>query len=87
MSKAKAMPKVTRLDSPSERPDEPITEGNSMGPGRGPEAYGMSRNMRDKAKNEIQNVAAALPMLEQAANGPNMPPSFIRFVRYLRDNA
>jgi len=58
-----------------------------MGPGRGPEAYGIRRTMRDKSKAEISTVAGALPLLEQAANGPNMPPSFIRFVRYLRDNA
>lgn len=87
MSKAQSAPPITRLDAPSERPDEPITEGNPMGPGRGPEAYGIRRTMRDKSKAEISTVAGALPLLEQAANGPNMPPSFIRFVRYLRDNA
>jgi hypothetical protein len=87
MSQASSMPRVTRLDAPSERPDEPITEGNSMGPGRGPEAYGIQNTMRDKSRQEISSVASALPLLEQAANGPNMPPSFVRFVRYLRDNA
>lgn len=87
MSKAKSAPSVTRLDAETERPDEPITEGNPFGPGRGPEAYGITRNMRDKSKEEIPTVAGALPLLEKAANGPNMPPSFIRFVRYLRDNA
>lgn len=84
---SKQMPAITRLDAPTERPAEPLTEGSPMGPGRGPDAYGITNTMRDKSKQEIQTIASALPLLEQAANGPNMPPSFVRFVRYLRDNA
>jgi len=87
MAKAASMPKVTPLDAPTERPDEPITEGNSLGPGRGPESYGISRNVSELSQMEISDIAQSLPLLEGAANDPNAPRSFVRFVRYLRDNA
>ena len=86
MAKA-PMPKITPLDAPTERPGEPITEGNPMGPGRGPEAYGLTNSIKELSKREIGDIANALPLLEGAANDPNAPRSFVRFVGYLRDNA
>lgn len=38
MAQAPALPTVTPLDAPSERPGEPVTAGAPLGPGAGPEA-------------------------------------------------
>ena len=86
MAEGRPMPKITPLNAPSERPDEPITEGNTMGPGGGPEQYGI-RTLQQQSKEDQQSMSVYLPYLEDAANQPGVPPSFVRFVRQLRDNA
>lgn len=35
------LPPITRLDAPTQRPNEPLTHGLPTGPGAGPEALGM----------------------------------------------
>lgn len=37
------MPPITRLDAPTERPNEPMTNGMPFGPGAGPEALAVQR--------------------------------------------
>ena len=79
-----SMPQVTPLGAPTERPEEPVTAGSPTGPGPGPEAMGMSMGMKGQSSIDAQSLGAYLPSLERTASMPGTPPSFIRFVRYLR---
>lgn len=77
---------LTPLDAPTDRPDEPVTEGNPMGAGAGPGALSNGvGSMRDASAHDAMQLKAYLPALIQAANMPNTPTSFVRFVHYLRN--
>ena len=52
-------PAITSLNAPTERPDEPITQGNPMGPGAGPEILNLPTAMPD----ELDDAVAALQTL------------------------
>lgn len=78
------MPPITGLGAPTERPDEPVTAGSPSGPGPGPESIGMSTTTKGQSKLDAQALASYLPALEAAANRPGVPPSFVKFVRYVR---
>jgi hypothetical protein len=73
---------ITPLYAETQRPDEPITAGISMGDGPGPEALGMN-NIRNR-DNDI--VAKYLPALDAMAADPEAPESFRIFVRYIQGN-
>lgn len=47
------MERVTPLYAPSQRPDEPITAGSTLGPGPGPEALGMNAAMPREKLSDI----------------------------------
>ena len=81
---AASMPKITPLDAPTERPGEPVTAGMDRGPGPGRASIGMSRSAMEQSAIDATQIAAYLPALEQAANRPGVPASFVRFVRHLR---
>lgn len=49
------------FDRPSERPDEPLTEGLAIGPGRGPEALGP---MTSTASQELRALFLRYPLPE-----------------------
>jgi hypothetical protein len=68
----------------NERPDEPVTAGAPMGPGPGMEALGMSEDIKQQSGMDAMQLATYLPALEETARIPGTPPSFVRFVRYLR---
>lgn len=80
------LPQVTRLDAPTQRPDEPVTAGMPSGPGLGPESIGMGMNMKDQTTQDVSKIAEYLPSLTRMANSPGVPTSFVRFVKYIRDN-
>jgi hypothetical protein len=80
------MPQVTPLSAPTSRPEEPVTAGAPMGPGPGPEAIGVAKSMRDQSRMDTRQIAQYLPSLEQMANQPGVPTSFVRFVKYVREN-
>lgn len=71
---------VTPLFAPSERPQEPITNGIDMGPGAGSEALMM--NQIQQSDSDI--VAQYLPSLTALAAQPDSPDTFRSFVRYLQ---
>lgn len=74
------------FSAPTQRPDEPLTEGNPLGPGAGPGALsGGLGTARDASNQDAQRLKAYLPTLEATANQPNVPTSFVRFVHYLRN--
>lgn len=78
------MPKITGLSAPTQRPEEPVTAGAPVGPGPGPEAIGIGMGSQSQSSIDAQALAQYLPSLERAASNPGTPPSFVRFVRYLR---
>lgn len=56
---------VPKLDDPSSRPTEPITEGLSTGPGRGPEAIGAVPPNPMAASVEAAYLANPTPQLRR----------------------
>jgi hypothetical protein len=78
---AKAMPNITRLDAPTERPDEPVTAGAPSGPGPGPEQLGMSpKSMLD----DYKALRAYLPLMQMYADSEASSGTMRAFVRYLK---
>ena len=80
-----AMPKVTGLSEPTQRPDEPVTAGAPSGPGGGLESIGYGDTPQKQNTMDAKAVARYMPSLTRAANTPGVPPSFVRFVKYVRD--
>lgn len=66
---------VTNLFAPTERPEEPITAGAPVGPGRTPTPEVNGRYM---------TVSKYLPMLEDMAVSPDAPASFKNFLQYVK---
>lgn len=79
---AGSMPQVTPFHAPTERPNEPVTAGNPLGPGPGPEAMGVAGGQQDS----LERFRPYLPVLIQVANRPESSAAFRNFVRYLRGN-
>lgn len=80
-----AMPKVTGLSEPTQRPEEPVTAGAPSGPGGGLESIGYGDNPQSQNMMDAKAVARYMPSLMRAANTPGVPPSFVRFVKYVRE--
>jgi len=81
LSQAPTVPSpVTGLFEPSQRPDEPITQGIDMGPGAGSDAL-MLNQMRQDDKDI---VAKYLPSLTSMAAMQDTPQSFRAFVSFLQ---
>jgi len=74
---------ATPLFSPTQRPDEPVTDGSDVGPGN-PAFSSLTQNAYQQSAQEAQALKQFLPVLVDAANGPNAAPSFVQFVKYLR---
>jgi hypothetical protein len=81
-----SVPQVTPLNAPTERPEEPVTAGAPMGPGPGPESIGVTNSIRAQSALDTRQIAQYLPSLEHMANQPGVPTSFVRFVKYVREN-
>jgi hypothetical protein len=75
---------VTPLFAPSQRPDEPITTGISMGAGAGPEVLGINNNI--DSLEDKERMISYLPALEVLAASPNSSQAFRNYVRQLRAN-
>ena len=75
-----AMSQVTPLFAPTQRPNEPITNGVDIGPGAGSEALMMNQ----AAQRDKDIVAKYRPILETMAARPDTPESFRVFVRYIQ---
>lgn len=79
------MPQVTGLSEPTQRPDEPVTTGAPSGPGGGLESIGYGDTPQSQNSMDAKAVARYMPSLTRAANTPGVPPSFVRFVKYVRE--
>lgn len=84
-SQARQAPPVIGMGEPTRRPQEPVTAGSPSGPGGGPESIGLSTSFKEQNELDARQIADYLPTLERAANQPGVPPSFVRFVKYLRE--
>lgn len=80
-------PRITPLNAPTQRPNEPVTAGAPSGPGPGPAAIGLGMTAREQSEVDTRQIARYLPSLERMANQPGVPPSFVRFVKYVRDTS
>jgi hypothetical protein len=73
---------VTPLFAPSQRPEEPITNGIDMGDGAGSEALAM-RQPDDT--NFRASIASYMPVLAYISDLPNTSPETRKAIRQLRD--
>ena len=71
---------IVPLGAPTQRPDEPLTEGNPLGPGAGPEVLPLTPSPGAK---DVQVIARYLPDLRRAASRPDAPAGFKAFVTFL----
>ena len=81
------MPQLGTLFDPTTRPNEPITAGVDFGPGPGSNV--LPKNLMNNTRIDENAAIAAqyLPDLAVAAQSPNAPDSFKRFVNYLIENS
>lgn len=70
------------LSAPTQRPDEPVTAGNPLGAGVGPNAAGL--DTRTPKQQDAAHFDRLLPLLEFMANQPDAAPSSRAIVRQLR---
>lgn len=75
------VPPPTGLLAPSERPNEPVTAGNMLGPGPGPEALG---NGPEQAIQEMSALGKYMPMMERMATRTDSPRAFRALVQYIK---
>lgn len=68
-------PKVTGLFAPTERPDEPVTEGSRVGPGMTPPAQ--------PTQGRFGITNKYLPEMQRIAQTNDASPSFKMFVKYV----
>ena len=71
---------IPNLTDPTARPGEPISDGLSVGPGRGPE----SLQNRDPREMETSRLKKWLPLLDPYVDDPETPDSVRAFIRYVR---
>lgn len=69
--------KLTGLFDPTTRPDEPVTAGLPIGPGRSPEP---------QLAGEYDMINKYLPALEAMASQKDAPPAFVALVNYVKVN-
>lgn len=74
------MASVTPFGAPSERPDEPVTHGNPLGAGAGPEALGLPTNNPELADWK----AKYLPVIEHLAYSKESSDTIKNLYRFLR---
>lgn len=68
------------LTDPTQRPNEPVTDGLPVGAGRGPEAL---TNI-DPRVTETQQLKRWMPLLDPLSDNPEVPESVKILIRYIR---
>lgn len=79
-SAASAAGALVPLGAPTQRPDEPLTEGNPLGPGAGMEVLATPQPQSTRDKAMLQKY---LPQLRAIASEGDAPAGFKAFVQYL----
>lgn len=77
-----AQMQATPLFAPTQRPDEPVTAGASVGPGDTPPQPMPSSQLFSQ---DAAALAPFLPSLMASASRDDAPAGFVQFVRYLRN--
>lgn len=75
-------PKRTPIpfNAPTARPDEPVTAGNPLGAGPGPEAMGLAGGGGDN----LERFRSMIPILQIQANKPDASQALRNFLQYLK---
>lgn len=73
---------VIPFSAPTNRPDEPVTNGASLGAGAGISALGMQPGQQEQQ--DISRISQSLPLLEMLANQPDALPSTRVMVNMLK---
>jgi hypothetical protein len=76
------LPEPVPFGAPTQRPDEPVTAGNPMGPGPGPEVMGLAKPAM--SPEERERALFLLGMLQTAAENPGATQATREMVRRLR---
>jgi hypothetical protein len=71
---------IPSIDTPTMRPDEPISDGLPVGPGRGREGL----TNYDPRLTETQQLKKWLPILEPIGRQEDTPDSVRTLIRYIR---
>ena len=71
---------IPSLSTPTQRPNEPVSDGLPIGAGRGPEAL----TNYDPRRSETQQLKRWLPLMEPFANHPETPDSVRMLIQYIR---
>lgn len=74
------MPAGPGLADGTTRPDEPVTAGAASGPGAGPEALGIP----DQEAQDVQRLAAYLPVFEHMGNQPGSSNAARNLIRDIK---
>ena len=77
------LPEPVPFGAPTQRPDEPVTAGNPMGPGPGSMAIGMP-DPNALSPEDQERALFLLGMLQQAAESPGATQATRELVRRLR---
>lgn len=75
---------IVPLTAPTMRPDEPVTSGSALGPGRGPEALGYNPSAPVMDAVTRARMESWLPVLMFQASRPDASPETRQFIRQLR---
>lgn len=70
------------LFADSTNPGEHVMNGSALGPGAGPEAFGL--DPATQSREDLVNLAQYLPALEMIANRPDASPATRRMVRQMK---
>lgn len=74
---------IIPLSAPTNRPDEPVSAGASMGAGPGAGALAANTMLAAQNDQDIAKLAAHLPVYRRIAEGPNSSAAFKNWVRWL----
>lgn len=81
---APVMPEITPLTAPTSYPNEPVSNGAPMGPGAGPEVLSTPSILNMQNNEDIQRIAAYLPIYARIAEQPTTSNATRNFYRWLR---
>jgi hypothetical protein len=74
-------PLPTPLGAPTQRPEEPVTEGNPLGPGSGPNV--LSGGLPQPSAADAAVLKKYMPQLRAIAANPDSPAGFRAFVQHM----
>ena len=77
---------VVPLDAVTQRPDEVVSTGAALGPGAGPEVLSTPGMLNAQQNEDMQKLAAFLPIYARIAESPTATNATRNFYRWLKAN-